>query len=76
MPWRGFKGESDAELAAVLRLPGWALYHLNKLGDSAQEVILTGEPLITLRRSPSFAPQTFNGRVWLTALAASRCAIT
>jgi hypothetical protein len=40
----------------VLRLLGWALYHLSKLGDSAQEAILIGEPLITLGRSPSIAP--------------------
>jgi len=40
-------GEPDAELAgALLRLRGWALYHLNALGDSAQQAIAIGEPLI------------------------------
>ena len=52
----GFEGESDAELAAVLRPLGWALYHLNRLGDSAREAILIGEPLITPGRSPGIAP--------------------
>jgi len=43
----GCPGEPDADLARVLlRLRGWALYHLNELGDSAQQAILMGEPLI------------------------------
>jgi tetratricopeptide (TPR) repeat protein len=43
----GLPGEPDAELAgALLRLRGWALYHLNALGDQAQRAIVIGEPLI------------------------------
>jgi len=43
----GCGGESDAELAgALLSLRSWALYHLAVLGDSAQQAILIGEPLI------------------------------
>ena len=42
----GLAGRRDAGLAgALLRLRGWALYHLNALGDSAQ-AIAVGEPLI------------------------------
>ena len=29
----------------LLRLRAWALYHLNELGDGAQQAILIGEPL-------------------------------
>lgn len=40
-------GTSDAELAAaLLRLRAWALFYLTALGDSAQQAILIGEPLI------------------------------
>ena len=43
----GLPGGPDAELAgALLRLRGWALYHLNALGDQAQRAIVFGEPLI------------------------------
>jgi tetratricopeptide (TPR) repeat protein len=43
----GCRGESDAGLAGVLlRLRSWALSHLTALGDSAQQAILIGEPLI------------------------------
>jgi tetratricopeptide (TPR) repeat protein len=43
----GLPGGPDAELAgALLRLRGWALYHLNALGDQAQRAIVIGEPLI------------------------------
>ena len=43
----GLPGEPDAELArALLRLRGWALYHLNALGDQAQRAIVIGEPLV------------------------------
>ena len=43
----GLPGAPDAELAgALLRLRGWALYHLNALGDQAQRAIVIGEPLI------------------------------
>jgi hypothetical protein len=43
----GCCGELDAELAGVLLRPqSLALYHLNELGDSAQQAILIGEPLI------------------------------
>jgi tetratricopeptide (TPR) repeat protein len=43
----GLPGGPDAELgAALLRLRGWSLYHLNALGDQAQRAIVIGEPLI------------------------------
>jgi tetratricopeptide (TPR) repeat protein len=34
------------ELEVLLRLRSWALYYLNELGDSAQQAIMLGEPLI------------------------------
>jgi tetratricopeptide (TPR) repeat protein len=44
----GLPGGPDAELAvALLRLRGWALYHLNALGDQARRAIVIGEPLVT-----------------------------
>jgi tetratricopeptide (TPR) repeat protein len=40
--------EADDELArTLLSLRFWRLYHLNKLGDSAQEAIAVGEPLVS-----------------------------
>jgi len=43
----GLPGAPDAELAgALLRLRGWVLYHLNTLGNRAQQAIIIGEPLI------------------------------
>ena len=43
----GLPGEPDPELAgALLRLRGWALFHLNALGDHAQRAIVIGEPLV------------------------------
>ncbi len=38
-------GEADKELARLLPLRSWALYHLNELGDSAAQAIGVGEPL-------------------------------
>jgi tetratricopeptide (TPR) repeat protein len=44
----GVSGRSDPELTgALLRLRSWAVYHLGVLGDSAQQMILIGEPLAT-----------------------------
>jgi tetratricopeptide (TPR) repeat protein len=40
--------ETDGGLARmVLSLRFWALYHLNKLGDSASQAIAVGEPLVS-----------------------------
>ncbi len=42
----GLPGEPDAELAeALLRLRGWALYHMNAAGQARQAIVL-GEPLV------------------------------
>jgi tetratricopeptide (TPR) repeat protein len=38
--------EADEELTrTLLRLRFWALYHLNELGDSAEQAVAVGEPL-------------------------------
>lgn len=37
----GFRGESDAELAAVLRLLSRSLYHLNKPNGALRRLDLT-----------------------------------
>jgi tetratricopeptide (TPR) repeat protein len=43
----GLPSAPDAELAGpLLRLRGWVLYHLNALGNRAQQAIIIGEPLI------------------------------
>jgi tetratricopeptide (TPR) repeat protein len=43
----GPAAEADDELArVVLSLRFWALYHLNRLGDSASQAIAVGEPLV------------------------------
>jgi tetratricopeptide (TPR) repeat protein len=42
----GLPGGPDAELAeALLRLRGWALYHMNAAGQARQAIVL-GEPLV------------------------------
>jgi tetratricopeptide (TPR) repeat protein len=60
----GLGGRRDAGLAeALLRLQGWALYHLNALGDSAH-AIAVGEPLIAAQEQvlgPDH-PETLAGR--------------
>jgi hypothetical protein len=48
--YAGLKAELPGEAceleAALLRLRFWALYHLNELGDSAQQAIAAGKPLV------------------------------
>jgi tetratricopeptide (TPR) repeat protein len=39
-------GAGEELIAKLLRLRVWALLHLNALGDSAEQVILAGEPLV------------------------------
>jgi tetratricopeptide (TPR) repeat protein len=39
-------GAGEELTGMLLGLRGWALYHLNELGDSAAQAILTGDPLV------------------------------
>jgi tetratricopeptide (TPR) repeat protein len=54
----------DEELGMLLRLRAWALYYLNELGDSAQQAIVLGDPLIAdLERTQGpDHPDTLNSR--------------
>jgi tetratricopeptide (TPR) repeat protein len=58
-------GKADHELAGLLlRIRFWALHCLNRLGDSTQQAIAVGEPLIAdLQRALGFEdPDTLNAR--------------
>ena len=54
----------DEGLSMLSRLRSWALYYLNELGDSAQQAIMLGEPLIAdlERMQGSDHPDTLNSR--------------